>query len=45
MKKDLSKFLDFKPYKAKKGEDYMSPNQIDHFKNSDRLEKSTYERS
>ena len=32
MKKDLSKFLDFKPYKAKKGEDYMSPNQIDHFK-------------
>ena len=33
MKKDLSKFLDFKPYKAKKGEDYMSPEQIDHFKN------------
>ena len=32
MKKDLSKFLDFKPYKAKKGEDYMSPKQIDHFK-------------
>jgi len=32
MKKDLSKFLDFKPYKAKKGEDYMSPDQIDHFK-------------
>ena len=32
MKKDLSKFLDFKPYKAKKGEDYMSPEQIDHFK-------------
>ena len=32
MKKDLSKFLDFKPYKAKKGEDYMSPGQIDHFK-------------
>ena len=32
MKKDLSKFLDFKPYKTKKGEDYMSPNQIDHFK-------------
>ncbi len=32
MKKDLSKFLDFKPYKAKKGEEYMSPNQIDHFK-------------
>ena len=32
MKKDLSKFLDFKPYKAKKGEGYMSPEQIDHFK-------------
>ena len=32
MNKDLSKFLDFKPYKAKKGEDYMSPDQIDHFK-------------
>ena len=32
MKKDLSKFLDFKPYKAKKGEDYMSPEHIDHFK-------------
>ena len=32
MKKDLSKFLDFKPYKAKKGENYMSPEQIDHFK-------------
>ena len=32
MNKDLSKFLNFKPYKAKKGEDYMSPNQIDHFK-------------
>ena len=32
MKKDLSKFLDFKPYKTKKGEDYMSPEQIDHFK-------------
>ena len=32
IKKDLSKFLDFKPYKAKKGEDYMSPEQIDHFK-------------
>ena len=32
MKKDLSKFLDFKPYKAKKGETYMSSNQIDHFK-------------
>tara|TARA_A100001011_G_C14081149_1_gene744554 strand:+ start:419 stop:847 length:429 start_codon:yes stop_codon:yes gene_type:complete len=32
MNKDLSKFLDFKPYKAKKGEDYMSPEQINHFK-------------
>ena len=32
MKKDLSKFLDFKPYKAKKGEDYMCSSQIDHFK-------------
>ena len=32
MKKEISKFLDFKPYKAKKGEDYMSPEQIDHFK-------------
>ena len=32
MKKDLSKFLDFKPYKAKKGEEYMCPDQVDHFK-------------
>ena len=32
MKKDLSKFLDFKPYKVKKGEDYMCSSQIDHFK-------------
>ncbi len=32
MKKDLSKFLDFKPYKAKKGENYMSAEQINHFK-------------
>lgn len=32
MKKDLSKFLDFKPYKQTKGEKYMSPNQIEHFK-------------
>ena len=32
MKKDLSKFLDFKPYKAKKGEDYMCHDQINHFK-------------
>ncbi len=32
MKKDLSKFLNFKPYKAKKNEDYMCPSQINHFK-------------
>ena len=32
MKKDLSKFLDFKPYKPSKGEEYMSPKQIEHFK-------------
>ena len=32
MKKDLSKFLNFKPYKAKRGEDYMSSEQINHFK-------------
>ena len=32
MKKDLSKFLDFKPYKTKKGEDYMSSEQVNHFK-------------
>ena len=32
MKKDLSKFLDFKPYKPSKGEEYMSPRQIEHFK-------------
>ena len=32
MNKDLSKFLNFKPYKTKKGEDYMSSDQIDHFK-------------
>ena len=31
-KKDLSKFLDFKPYKASKGEKYMSSAQISHFK-------------
>ncbi|MBH44067.1 MAG: RNA polymerase-binding protein DksA [Gammaproteobacteria bacterium] len=30
--KDLFKFLDFKPYKATKGEEYMSPEQIKHFK-------------
>ena len=29
--KDLYKFLDFKPYKASKGEEYMSPDQIKHF--------------
>ncbi len=32
MKKDLSKFLNFKPYKPSKGEEYMSPKQIQHFK-------------
>tara|TARA_X000001036_G_C20071815_1_gene559476 strand:- start:95 stop:523 length:429 start_codon:yes stop_codon:yes gene_type:complete len=32
MKKDLSKFLDFKPYKSTKGEQYMSSKQVDHFK-------------
>ncbi len=32
MKKDLSKFLNFKPYKPSKGEEYMSPKQIEHFK-------------
>jgi len=32
MKKDLSKFLDFKPYKPAKGEEYMSNKQVDHFK-------------
>ena len=32
MKKDISKFLDFKPYKPSKGEEYMSPKQIEHFK-------------
>ena len=32
MKKDLSKFLNFKPYKVKKGEDYMFSSQINHFK-------------
>ena len=32
MKKDLSKFLNFKPYKAKKGEDYMCSSKINHFK-------------
>ena len=30
---NLEKYLDFKPYKPKKGEDYMSLEQINHFKN------------
>ena len=32
MKRDLSKFLEFKPYKPVKGEKYMAPKQIKHFK-------------
>ena len=32
MKKDLSKFLDFKPYKPAKGEKYMSAKQVGHFR-------------
>ena len=32
MKKDLSKFLEFKPYKPAKGEKYMASKQIMHFK-------------
>ena len=32
MKKDLSKFLEFKPYKPAKGEKYMTSKQITHFK-------------
>ena len=32
MKNDLSKFLDFKPYKSTKGEKYMSSKQVLHFK-------------
>ena len=32
MKKDLSKFLEFKPYKPAKGEKYMGSKQITHFK-------------
>ena len=32
MKKDLSKFLEFKPYKPAKGEEYMASKQIAHFK-------------
>ena len=31
MKKDLSKFLEFKPYKPTKGEKYMAAKQITHF--------------
>ena len=30
---NLQKYLDFKPYKPKKGEAYMSPQQTEHFKN------------
>ncbi len=30
---NLQKYLDFKPYKPKKGEEYMSPEQTKHFKN------------
>jgi len=30
---NLEKYLDFKPYKPKKGEDYMSLEQTNHFKN------------
>tara|TARA_B100000900_G_scaffold256948_1_gene218968 strand:- start:613 stop:1044 length:432 start_codon:yes stop_codon:yes gene_type:complete len=30
---NLQKYLDFKPYKPKKGEDYMSQGQTEHFKN------------
>ena len=29
----LQKYLDFKPYKPKKGDEYMSPQQTEHFKN------------
>tara|TARA_B100000035_G_scaffold307647_1_gene311224 strand:- start:7786 stop:8217 length:432 start_codon:yes stop_codon:yes gene_type:complete len=29
---NLQKYLDFKPYKPKKGEEYMSPQQTEHFK-------------
>jgi DnaK suppressor protein len=32
MKKDLSKFLEFKPYKPAKGEKYMTSKQISHFR-------------
>ena len=30
---NLQKYLDFKPYKPKKGDEYMSPQQTEHFKN------------
>ena len=30
---NLQKYLDFEPYKPKKGEEYMSPEQTEHFKN------------
>ena len=30
---NFQKYLDFKPYKPKKGEEYMSPQQTEHFKN------------
>ena len=33
VKESVEKYLNFKPYKPKKGEDYMSLEQIDHFKN------------
>ena len=33
MSSNLEKYLDFKPYKPKKGEEYMSVPQIEHFKN------------
>ena len=29
---NLQKYLDFKPYKTSKGEEYMSPDQINHLK-------------
>jgi DnaK suppressor protein len=28
-----SSHLDFKPYKVKKGEEFMNPNQVEHFRN------------
>ena len=33
MSSNLQKYLDFKPYKLTKGEEYMSAHQIEHFKN------------